>query len=59
MKKTAIAFGLRLIIKLTSVRMLLASVDKYLGSTGFSLHIDQKSSSSSHPLKGDCPNNIS
>ena len=44
---------------LTNARSCLVSLLKCLGKNGCSLQMDQKSSSSSHPLNGDCPINIS
>lgn len=43
----------------TNDNIAVASADRNLGKTGFSLHIDQNNSSSSQPLNGDCPINIS
>lgn len=44
---------------LTATRTDLESTDRYLGYWGCSLHIDQNRASSSQPLNGDLPTNIS
>lgn len=45
--------------KLTATKTDFESTDKYLGYWGCSLHIDQNRASSSQPLNGDLPTNIS
>lgn len=46
-------------LKLTLVRTVSASLERKRGYDGISLQMDQNSSSSSHPLNGLCPINIS
>lgn len=48
-----------LVRELTATRTDFASTDKYRGYWGCSLHMDQNNASSSQPLNGDLPTNIS